>query len=144
MLTYIDTILVKKKKQDRSRLARLFEKLNFLKIRKISNILTINNSGNYRDCQMSLKNPTVLKKSALELSKLDCIYPRSQVGVYRYIGPLVYNIVILCPVKTVTLYHLQIDLMKETVERSIEVEEKKNGLVIVKALYGKLVADNQE
>ena len=32
----------------------------------------------------------------------------------------------------------QTDLMKETVERSIEVEEKKMGLVIVKALYGKL------
>ena len=38
----------------------------------------------------------------------------------------------------------QIELMKETVERSLEVEEKKNGLVIVKALYGKLVADNEE
>ncbi|KAK3594961.1 hypothetical protein CHS0354_019884 [Potamilus streckersoni] len=32
-----------------------------------------------------------------------------------------------------------VELMKETVERSIEVEEKKTGLVIVKALYGKLV-----
>ncbi|KAK7093992.1 dnaJ homolog subfamily C member 11-like isoform X2 [Littorina saxatilis] len=30
------------------------------------------------------------------------------------------------------------DLMKETVERNIEVEEKKMGLIIVKALYGKL------
>ena len=38
----------------------------------------------------------------------------------------------------------QIELMKETVERSIEIEEKKNGLVIIKALYGKLVAENQE
>ncbi|KAL3861143.1 hypothetical protein ACJMK2_007212 [Sinanodonta woodiana] len=32
-----------------------------------------------------------------------------------------------------------VELMKETVERSIEVEEKKMGLVIIKALYGKLV-----
>ena len=30
--------------------------------------------------------------------------------------------------------------MKETVERSIEAEEKKMGLIIVKALYGKLQA----
>ena len=43
-----------------------------------------------------------------------------------------------------TRLFFQIDLMIETVERSIEVEEKKNGLVIVKGLYGKLVADNQE
>ena len=28
--------------------------------------------------------------------------------------------------------------MKETVERSVEAEEKKLGLVIVKSLYGKL------
>ena len=41
-------------------------------------------------------------------------------------------------------FSIQIELMKETVDRSIEVEEKKNGLVIIKGLYGKLVADNQE
>ena len=35
-------------------------------------------------------------------------------------------------------FYLQVDLMKETVERSYEVEEKKGGLVIKKALYGKL------
>jgi len=35
----------------------------------------------------------------------------------------------------------QVDLMKETVDRSIELEEKKGGLVIIKALYGKLHGD---
>lgn len=32
------------------------------------------------------------------------------------------------------------DLMTETVERSIEAEERKMGLIILKALYGKLQA----
>ena len=34
------------------------------------------------------------------------------------------------------------ELMQETVERSIESEEKKGGLVIRKALYGKLHGDD--
>lgn len=34
--------------------------------------------------------------------------------------------------------------MKETVERSIEIEEKKGGLVIRKALYGKLLKEEGE
>ncbi|KAK7481415.1 hypothetical protein BaRGS_00027371 [Batillaria attramentaria] len=34
------------------------------------------------------------------------------------------------------------DLMKETVERNIEAEERKMGLVIIKALYGKLQASD--
>lgn len=32
--------------------------------------------------------------------------------------------------------------MKETVERSLEAEEKKGGLVIIKGLYGKLITDD--
>ncbi|XP_067659298.1 dnaJ homolog subfamily C member 11-like [Haliotis asinina] len=35
-----------------------------------------------------------------------------------------------------------VELMKETVERSVEAEEKKGGLVIVKGLYGKLITDD--
>lgn len=34
--------------------------------------------------------------------------------------------------------------MKETVERSIEVEENKGGLIIRKALYGKLLKEDDE
>ena len=39
---------------------------------------------------------------------------------------------------------MQVELMKETVERSIEIEEKKGGLVIRKALYGKLLKEEDE
>ncbi|XP_060069298.1 dnaJ homolog subfamily C member 11-like [Ylistrum balloti] len=35
-----------------------------------------------------------------------------------------------------------VELMKEAVERSIESEERKRGLVILKALYGKLISDD--
>ena len=38
----------------------------------------------------------------------------------------------------ILLSFLQLDLMKETVDRSYEAEAKKGGLVIKKALYGKL------
>lgn len=33
--------------------------------------------------------------------------------------------------------------MKETVERIIDTEEKRKGLIIVKALYGKLSSDDR-
>ena len=35
-----------------------------------------------------------------------------------------------------------VELMKETVDRSFDVEDKKGGLVIKKALYGKLTGDD--
>lgn len=35
-----------------------------------------------------------------------------------------------------------VELMQESVERSIETEERKRGLVILKALYGKLISDD--
>ena len=38
----------------------------------------------------------------------------------------------------------QVELMKETVDRCYEVEESKGGLVIRKALYGKLHAEHDE
>ncbi len=34
--------------------------------------------------------------------------------------------------------------MTETVDRNVAAEEKKGGLVIRKALYGKLVKDNED
>lgn len=40
-------------------------------------------------------------------------------------------------------YGHQVELMKETVDRSYEVEESKGGLLIRKALYGKLHGDLQ-
>jgi hypothetical protein len=33
--------------------------------------------------------------------------------------------------------------MKATVERCYEIEEKKNGLLIIKAIYGKLQATDE-
>jgi len=33
--------------------------------------------------------------------------------------------------------------MQETVERSRENEERKNGLIVVRAVYGKLTAENE-
>ncbi|XP_021372896.1 dnaJ homolog subfamily C member 11-like [Mizuhopecten yessoensis] len=36
-----------------------------------------------------------------------------------------------------------VELLKESVERSIESEERKRGLVILKALYGKLISDDE-
>ena len=39
---------------------------------------------------------------------------------------------------------VQVELMKETVERSVEAEERKGGLVIRKALYGKLLNEGDE
>ncbi|KAH3755204.1 hypothetical protein DPMN_189894 [Dreissena polymorpha] len=35
-----------------------------------------------------------------------------------------------------------VELMRETVERNIEMEERKNGLIITTAIYGKLSAEN--
>ncbi|XP_050414413.1 dnaJ homolog subfamily C member 11 [Patella vulgata] len=37
-----------------------------------------------------------------------------------------------------------VELMSETVERIIDTEEKRNGLIIIKGLYGKLVEDTSE
>ena len=34
--------------------------------------------------------------------------------------------------------------MKKTVERSIEIEDRKGGLIVRKALYGKLLKENDE
>ena len=37
---------------------------------------------------------------------------------------------------------IQVELMKETYERCVEIEDKKGGLIIMKALYGKLLSSD--
>ncbi len=55
-----------------------------------------------------------------------------------------HDVSLLCTRREPGTVSLQLELMTETVERSIETEERKGGLVIRKALFGKLIKDNED
>jgi hypothetical protein len=57
----------------------------------------------------------------------------------NYYHPLFINLI--TSTEKEAFFHFQVELMMGTLERIIETEENKHGLIITKALYGRLLSE---